>query len=127
MPKFIFICTYSPGSWARLMRISDDRVKAVRVLAEALGGSVDMCGWEVSARAAYVVGDLPDSESAAAAAAAISGTGAFRSVENHELLTPEHFSDMLHLADDAAQVYQVPGQGVIHDDYSSEARFSDGS
>jgi len=122
MSKFMYTCTYSPGSWARLMRMSDDRLKAGGALVEALGGSVDDAFWEVSARAVYVITEMPDSTAAAAAAAVLTGTGAFKNVEAHEVLSQEQFGNMLELADDTSQVYEAPGQRLLQDD-SSQSRF----
>jgi hypothetical protein len=104
------------------MRVSDDRLKVKSVLVEALGGAVECVYWEVSARALHMVADMPDSESATAAAAVLMGTGAFKNVEGHELMSHEQFSDMLELADSTGQVYKVPGQELLEND-SSQERF----
>lgn len=110
MPKYIAIGTYSCGSWARLMRCVDDRQATARTLAESLGGSLECIYWEVSARAAYAIADLPDSACAAAATAALSQTGAFKDVEMHELLTQDQLTGVLAMAGDVAKAYHVPGQ-----------------
>jgi uncharacterized protein with GYD domain len=122
MPKFLFICSYSPGSWARMIRISDNRVEAGTKLVEALGGTLESMFWEVSTRAVYAVADMPDSESAAAATAVLTHTGAFKNVESHQLLTQEQMTDVLELASEVADVYTAPGQALLDDD-SSRARF----
>ena len=110
MPKYIFIGSYSSGSWARMMRTMGDRVAIGRTFAKSLGGSLECLYWEVSSRTVYAIADMPDSSSAAAAAAAISQTGAFKNVEGHELLTQEQLGDVLLVAEDAAKLYEVPGQ-----------------
>lgn len=122
MPKYMFICSYSPGSWARLMRVTDDRVSAANRLYEYLGGSLDQLYWQASGRSVYAIADLPDSASAAAATAVLVHTGAFRSVEADELLTQEQLSNVLVLADNAADVYDPPGHALLSDD-SSGRRF----
>jgi uncharacterized protein with GYD domain len=122
MPRFMFVCSYSPGSWARLMRVADDRVSAANRLYEYLGGSLHEAYWEVSGRSVYALVDLPDSATAAAATTVLEHTGAFRSVEADELLTQEQLSNVLELADNAADVYNVPGQALLSDD-SSDRRF----
>ncbi len=40
----------------------------------------------------------------------ISGTGAFRAVQTHELLTQDQLSQTLQLAGRAGQAFQPPGQ-----------------
>ena len=119
MPKYVFICSYSPGSWARLMRVSDDRVDATNRLMEYLGGSLHELYWEASGRAAYAIADMPDSATAAAAITVLTHTGAFKSVEADELLTQEQLDNVLALADNAAEIYQVPGHLVLGNDSSS--------
>ena len=122
MPKYMYSATYSPGSWARMMRIADDRVKAVRLLMESLGGSLEFTYWEVSARAVFAVADLPDSSSAAAVAAVLSQSGAFKKVETNEVLTQDQFTGVLELADNVSEAYRVPGQDLLEDDLS-QSRF----
>ncbi len=122
MPKFMYICAYSPGSWARMIRISDDRVKAGKSLMEALGGTLDCMFWEVSTQAVYAVADLPDTATATAATAVLTHTGAFTHVESHQLLTQDQMSDVLELASGVADVYTVPGQALLDED-SSQTRF----
>jgi uncharacterized protein with GYD domain len=122
MPKYMYSATYSPGSWARMMRIADDRAKAVRQLMESLGGSLESTYWEVSARAVFAIADLPDSSAAAAVAAVLSQSGAFKQVEANEVLTQDQFTGVLELADNVSEVYRVPGHDLLEDD-TSQSRF----
>jgi uncharacterized protein with GYD domain len=126
MPKYLFTGSYSPGSWARLLRVSDDRAKAVSSLAESLGGSVDSMHWSVSSRAVYVIADLPDSETAAAAIAVLTHTGAFHHVEADELLNHGQFNEMVEVASNIRDSYDVPGRDQLTND-SSRSRFRSGS
>jgi uncharacterized protein with GYD domain len=119
MPRYIFICSYSSGSWARLMRVTDDRVDATNRLMEYLGGNLRDLYWEAGGRAAYAIADMPDSATVAAAIAVITHTGAFKSVEAAELLTQEQLNKVLELADNAAGVYDVPGHLMLSNDSSS--------
>jgi hypothetical protein len=66
--------------------------------------------WEIGTRSVYVIVDAPDSTTIAAGAATLAQSGAFTSVDVHELLTQDQLSHVLLIARDAAQVYQVPGQ-----------------
>jgi len=94
----------------------------VNNLLESVGGSLDCVYWEVSARAAHALTDLPDSQAATAVAAVLTHTGAFKNVEIHELFTQDQFNATLELADSVSDVYTPPGQALLQDD-SSESRF----
>ncbi len=110
MSKYMTLFTYSSGSWARLINSPGDRVAAARDLVESLGGSLDCIYWLLGTNDGVVIEDLPDSVTAEAVTTAVSKTGAFKSVETHELLTAQQITDALVLARDASQVYKVPGQ-----------------
>jgi len=112
MPKYLAVGSYSPGTWARLMRCMDDRVGCARKFAESLGASLDCIYWEISTRSVYAIIDTPDSVTMAAAAAAVTQTGAFKSVDAHELLTQDQLCDVLAVAGDVAGVYRVPGESA---------------
>lgn len=116
MGRFMIKSTYSNASWARMLKVADDRTRAVRVLVESLGGSLERIDWDAQSGAAYAVADLPDSVTAAAVLTATARTGAFVSVEVHELLTQEQLHDVLMLARDAAQVFAPPGSAAVEPD-----------
>jgi|SRR5215472_457054 len=118
MPNYMINATYSAGSWARLIRLADDRVKAVGALMASLGGSVVDVYWEVSGRAVHAVVQLPDSAGATAVAGVLSQSGAFRDVGVQEVLTHDQFTGVLKLAESVAGVYKVPGQAVLEDQSS---------
>jgi len=109
-----------------MIRISEDRVKAVHKLLESLGGSLDGTYWEVSARSVHAIVNLPDSAAATTVAAVMTHTGAFKNVEAHEVLTQDQFNGVLEMADNVAQIYEPPGAAVLHDD-SSKSRFQQSS
>jgi GYD domain len=77
---------------------------------EALGGSLECIYWQMDSEDGMAIADFPDSVSASAVEAAIYKTGAFRSVDGHELLTQQQIRDRLVLAKDASQAYEVPGR-----------------
>jgi uncharacterized protein with GYD domain len=110
MPKYIAVGSYSTGSWARMMRSMDDRIAIASTFAESLGGSLECIYWEISTRSVYAIVDMPDSAAMAAATAAITQTGAFKTVDTHELLDQDQLCDVLALAGDASHLYHVPGQ-----------------
>jgi uncharacterized protein with GYD domain len=110
MRKYITIFTYSSGSWARMINSPGDRTTVVQQTAESLGGSLENIYWELGTQDGYSILDLPDTVSAEALIAAMTKTGAFKSMEAHELLTQQQLIATLDLARDAAQVFEAPGQ-----------------
>jgi uncharacterized protein with GYD domain len=114
--KFVMVFTYSSASWARMLKVPEDRASAVAALLEHLGGSLESIYWEVETASAYVIADLPDSVSAAAVIAAATKTGAFREVHVHEVLTQDQLRDMVALAQSSDQVYRPPGQAATERD-----------
>lgn len=110
MPRYIAIFSYSSGSWARMLDSPGDRTTVVQQTLDSLGGSLECLYWQVGTHDGYAIGEVPDSVTAEAVAAAMTKTGAFKSVEAHELLTQQQLMESLDLARDAAQVYEVPGQ-----------------
>jgi uncharacterized protein with GYD domain len=113
MSKFLIQGKYAGGSWARMIKVTDDRTGAARSLVESLGGCLESIYWDVENCTAFAVADLPDSVSAAAVITTMATTGCFTAVEVHELLTQEQLRDVLMLARDVAQVYNAPGSAAI--------------
>jgi uncharacterized protein with GYD domain len=114
--KFMVKFTYSSASWARMLKVPEDRASAVAALMEHLGGSLEAIYWEVETASAYVIADLPDSVSAAAVITAVTKTGAFTEVRVHEVLTQDQLRDMVALAQSTDEVYRPPGQAAIERD-----------
>jgi uncharacterized protein with GYD domain len=115
MGKYLFTAQYSSGSWARLVKGSDDRVAAVRSMVEALGGSLDHVYWGAHSSAAHVIADLPDAVVAKAVLTTVIETGAFSNVEATELLTQEELRDSLILARSAQEFYDAPGKSAVEE------------
>ena len=109
MGTFLFIVSYTNGSWARMIRRHDDRTAALTSLLETYGGSLERVAWDVESLTAYAVAGLHDAVTAAAVRTAVAQTGAFSSVEVHELLSQEQLSDVLVMARDGSNVYKAPG------------------
>jgi uncharacterized protein with GYD domain len=114
--KFVIVFKYSSASWARMLKVPEDRASAEAALMEHLGGSLESIYWEVETASAYVVADLPDSVSAAAVIAATTKTGAFKEVHVHEVLTQDQLRDTVALAQSSDEVYHPPGQAAIERD-----------
>jgi uncharacterized protein with GYD domain len=116
MLKYVVIFVYSSASWARMLKVPEDRASAEAALMEHLGGSLESIYWEVETASAFIVADLPDSVSAAAVITAATKTGAFKEVHVHEVLTEDQFRDMVTLAQSSDRVYRPPGQAAIERD-----------
>lgn len=116
MLKYVVRFVYSSASWARMLKVPEDRAAAVAALLEHLGGSLESIYWEVETASAFVVADLPDSVSATAVIAASTKTGAFREVHVHEVLTQDQLRDMVALARSSDEVYRPPGQAAVERD-----------
>jgi len=110
MPKHLTTFTYSSGSWARLINSPEDRTAAAQNVVEALGGTLECMYWAMETEDGLAIADYPDAVAASAVQTAILKTGAFKSVETHDLLTQQQLRERLVLARDASQVYEVPGQ-----------------
>ena len=116
MPKFAMKFTYSSASWARMLTVADDRVSAVSELLQHLDGKLDEMYWEVEDTTAYVIGELPDAVSAAAAVTAATRTGAFKNVQVHQLLTQDQLREVVALAKSLEHVYRPPGAAAVERD-----------
>jgi uncharacterized protein with GYD domain len=110
MPKYITHMCYSTGSWARMINNPGDRHAALEHIVEALGGSFISLYWELGSQDSLLIADLPDSVSAGALTTVITKTGAFKAVDTHQLLTQKQLLEMLALAKDTADVFEVPGE-----------------
>jgi uncharacterized protein with GYD domain len=110
MLKYLCTFTYSSGSWARLVNSPEDRTAAAQKVVEALGGTLECIYWQMDSEDGLAIADFPDSVAASGVQTAILKTGAFKSVDVHELLNKQQLCERLLLARDATQVYEVPGQ-----------------
>jgi len=113
MHKFVIRFIYTSASWARMLNVTDDRVATVAALLEHFEGRLESMYWEVETASSYVIADLPDSASAAAAILVATKTGAFKEVRVHEVLTQEQLHDVVNLARSAEEVYRPPGQAAV--------------
>jgi uncharacterized protein with GYD domain len=105
MPKFLLKATYSTeGAKGVSAKGGSARRDAIARLFNASGGNLESFHFAFGETDAYVIGDLPDIETATAVALTVNGTGS-ATVETVVLLTPEQ-------VDAAAQKsidYAVPG------------------
>jgi uncharacterized protein with GYD domain len=116
MPRFMIQMTYSSASWARMIAHADDRPKAVGELMEHLNGKLEAMYWDMGRASTYIIGELPDSMSAAAIITVATGTGGYKDVEAREILDQEQVRAIVALARSSEGVFSPPGKAALERD-----------
>ena len=107
MPLYLSRVSYTPETWARLIRHPEDRRQAAQSYIESVGGKLHGFWYAFGTHDGYNLWEAPDTVSMAAVALAISGGGALSSFETTVLLTVE---ETLAALRKAGQVqYRAPG------------------
>jgi uncharacterized protein with GYD domain len=89
MPKFLFVASYTlEGTKGVQSAGGSSRRDAVAAMAEGLGGKLESFYFAFGEADAYVVVDVPDQETAAAASIAVNAAGG-ATVTTIPLLSPE--------------------------------------
>lgn len=109
MPSYVTFFTYTGPTWQRLMHSAGDRTAAIRAAAEVVGASVQSVRWMLGPHDGLVMLEAPDSVAAAAVAVTAMGSGAFQSVQTHELFSQDQLEAMLGRAADATAAFMPPG------------------
>lgn len=99
--------SYTPETWARLMKNPEDRREAARKYIESVGGKLHGFWYSFGTYDGYNLWEAPDNVSMAAVAFAITSGGALSKLETIPLLTVEETLDALSRA--GAVGYQPPG------------------
>ena len=110
MAKYAFFFSYTSETWARMIQRPGDRTAAVRQLLDKLGGSLESMYWMTGAHDGLVIADIPDSVGAAALSVSVGSTGAFETLETHELFDQDQLAQILSRSKDTTDSYQPPGQ-----------------
>ena len=100
--------SYTPETWARLMKNPEDRRVAARQYIESVGGKLQGFWYAFGAYDGYCIWQAPDNVSMAAVGLAITGGGALSKFETTPLLTVEETLDALRLAQKVG--YRPPGK-----------------
>jgi uncharacterized protein with GYD domain len=87
MPLYLSRFSYTPETWARLIRNPEDRRTAAQTYIESVGGKLHGFWYAFGTHDGYNLWEAPDNTSMAAVAIAISGGGALSSFETTVLLT----------------------------------------
>src|SRR5947209_7158066 len=108
--KFAIFFTLQPQAIAAAMQQPSDRSAIVGELLAGVGGRLEAYYWMHGQYDGMVIGEVPTAADAAAAALAVSSTGAFGHVETHELIPAEDIGGLLQRAATARAAYRPIGQ-----------------
>ena len=107
MPLYLTKFSYTPETWARLIRSPEDRRNAAREYIESVGGKLHGFWYAFGNGDGYNLWEAPDNVSIAAVALAITAGGAISSLETTVLMTVE---DTIAALQKAGQIaYRTPG------------------
>jgi uncharacterized protein with GYD domain len=107
MPVYLSKFSYTPETWARLIKKPEDRRKAAQNYIEAVGGKLHGFWYAFGTHDGFTLWEAPDNVSMAAVSLAIGAGGALKSLETTVLLTVEETMAAL---TKASQVqYRPPG------------------
>ena len=99
--------SYTPETWARLMKNPEDRREAARKYIESVGGKLHGFWYAFGAYDGFTLWEAPDNVSMAAVAIAIGGGGALAKLDTTVLLTVEETLEALRRAQEVS--YRPPG------------------
>ena len=89
MPLYLTRFSYTPETWARLIKNPEDRRAAAQQYIESVGGKLHGFWYAFGDHDGYNLWEAPDNVSMAAVAVAISAGGALSSLQTTALLTVE--------------------------------------
>jgi len=108
MPMYLTRFSYTPETWARLLKNPEDRRAAASKYIESVGGTLHGFWYAFGERDGYNLWEAPDNVSMAAVAIAIGSGGALSSIETTVLLSVEETLAALKQASSIA--YRPPGK-----------------
>lgn len=107
MPLYLSKFSYTPETWARLIRTPEDRREAAQSYIESVGGKLHGFWYAFGEHDGYTLWEAPDNVSMAAVALAIGAGGAISSMETTVLLSVD---DTINALQKAEQLhYRAPG------------------
>src|SRR3954453_14125555 len=95
MALYLTRFSYTPETWARLVKNPEDRRDAARAYIESVGGKLHGFWYAFGSHDGYNLWEAPDNVSMAAVALALSSGGAISSLETTVLLTVEETLEAL--------------------------------
>lgn len=108
MPFYLTRFSYTPETWAKLIKHPEDRRIAAKQYIEAVGGRLQGFWYAFGDHDAYTLWEAPDNISMAATAIAIDAGGALSSMQTTVLLTVEDTMAALNKA--SSIKYRRPGE-----------------
>ena len=108
MPMYLTRFSYTPETWARLVKNPEDRRVAAKQYIESVGGKLHGFWYAFGEHDGYNLWEAPDNVSMAAVAIAIGSGGALRSIDTTVLLTVDE--TVAALQKSASIAYKAPGQ-----------------
>ena len=107
MPLYLTRFSYTPETWARLIRNPEDRRKAAQSYIESVGGKLHGFWYAFGTHDGHTLWEAPDNVSMAAVVVALSSGGAISTLETTVLLTVDETLDALRKAEQVK--YRPPG------------------
>ena len=107
MPLYLSRFSYTPETWARLIRNPEDRRQAAQAYIESVDGKLHGFWYAFGGHDGFTLWEAPDNVSMAAVALAISGGGALSSLETTVLLTVDETLEALRKVEQVQ--YRAPG------------------
>ena len=108
MPMYLIRFSYTPETWARLVKNPEDRRAAAKQYIESVGGKLHGFWYAFGDHDGYNLWEAPDNVSMAATAIAIGAGGALSSIQTTVLFTVEETLAALEKASSIA--YRQPGK-----------------
>jgi len=108
MPLYLTRFSYTPATWAKLMKNPEDRRVAAKQYIESVGGKLHGFWYAFGDHDGYNLWEAPDNVSMAAAALAITAGGALSSLQTTVLLTVDETLAAMKKASSIA--YKSPGE-----------------
>ena len=107
MPFYLTRFSYTPATWAKLIKNPEDRRAAAKEYVEKVGGKLHGYWYAFGDHDGYTLWEAPDNVSMAATALAIGAGGALSTVQTTVLLTVEETLAALKKA--SSIKYRAPG------------------
>jgi uncharacterized protein with GYD domain len=107
MAMYLSRFSYTPETWARLLKNPEDRREAARTYIESVGGKLHGFWYAFGERDGVTLWEAPDNVSMSAVAIAIGAGGAVSAIDTTVLVSVEETLDALRRAQDIQ--YRPPG------------------
>ncbi len=108
MPKYLSLFSFKGETLGQLVQNPSDREAAVRELATSVGGTLEAYYLMFGPHDGCAIFEMPDTVSAAAVAITVASSGAFASLQTHELVSSNEFLEALDKAKSITS-YRAPG------------------